>query len=383
MSFITFFFAELRFRIKGFLLAVAVCLLAVASVVFFHHISRSVERSIQMITKEMGQNIIILNEKTDAADYYSATGKETLLDETEAVALSQHPEIGSTYYVALLQKREAFQGMDVIVTGAGSVKGKTQGNRKEKRENPFPSIQSGKLYLGYEVARKTNLKTGDRTQLFGKEFTVAGIMEEKGFLDDIRVYMNLPEYQQLAGQAGKITSLLALECLCGSEPLSVQEERMDSLIRALLPGAKVITLRNIAIARYEARRVTEKYTFIIQGILLLCALVFIFALTYSESVKKERETALLAALGFGPYTSIRMHALKAFAIFIPAIGFGFLLGSVLAIRMVPGFGGANVPLDFAFFCPVLLGTALLLALGFSPALWYGLRTDPAEVLREE
>ena len=82
MSFLSFLFAEIRYRIVGYLLNVLVVTIAIGAVLFILLTSKASKRSIQLITKNMGQNMILLHEQTKLEDYYTASGQEIFLPES-------------------------------------------------------------------------------------------------------------------------------------------------------------------------------------------------------------------------------------------------------------------------------------------------------------
>ncbi|OGS34819.1 MAG: hypothetical protein A2293_13970 [Elusimicrobia bacterium RIFOXYB2_FULL_49_7] len=380
MTFLSFFFREIRYRLRGYIINVLVVLLSVASVVFIRQISESSIRSIQLITKSMGQNMVLIHEDTRLEDYYTASGKELDLPQAYVDTLIRTGKVDATYHVAILQIRRSFMGTDVILTGAASVKG---GKEEGGKKNPFPEMRPGEIRIGKEISQSTGLLAGDTALLLGDSVLVTGVEEEKGTMDDYRVYMDLATLQSKSGRPGKITSILSLECLCAGEPLSITESRIRQAVRSVLPEVKVITLRNIAIARYQARETTEKYGRIILVLILVSTLLFIAVQSYSEATQKEKESALMSAIGFSGWTTVFLYILKAFWVSIPAVLSGFFLGQFLSVRVGPLLAKAKVVSnygDLALYFPAAFGVVLI---GFLPAVIRALRSDPFDILREE
>ena len=115
------------------------------------------------------------------------------------------------------------------------------------------AVPPGTMVLGHELHRSLKLKKGDKVPLMDKTFTVHQLQPEKGNNDDITIWINLAEAQRLLGKEGRINAILALECGCEADRLSVI--RAD--VAKILPDTQVIEFASQAIARAEARNRAE------------------------------------------------------------------------------------------------------------------------------
>lgn len=380
MSFIRFFLSEIRYRKTGFISNILVVVLAVTALSVILRISDASKRSIQLITKNMGQNVMLIHEDTDLEAYYGATGGELLMPQAFLDSVSTMEEVVTTYQVGVLQKRGPFSGVEAVLTGALAVKG---ARASEGKKNPFTDVEKGSVRLGSEIAAKTGLKAGATVEFLDAPYRVAEVEEEKGTMDDYRVYVPLKDLQYALNLQGKITAILSLECLCSGEPLSITEARIKKTIQAVLPEVKVVTMRSIALARYEAREVTEQYNRIILALLLTAAVLFIIIQSYSEALKRQKESALMSALGFKGNTAVRLYLAKALVVAVSGVLIGYGLGQKTALAVGPIFAKAKVNADWTGLPWFLAAATLAVALSFMPALVRSLRSDPFELLREE
>jgi ABC-type lipoprotein release transport system permease subunit len=380
MSFLTFFWNELKYRKAGYAANFIAVVSAVIVVVFVRQTLEASKRSIRLITKNMGQNLIVLHEDSDLESYYTAFKPCVPMPQAYVDTLAAIKDFTTTYHVAVLQKRETVGGAEAILTGALPVKG---ARASEGKKNPFIAIPDGTVRLGSEFARAAGLGGGDSITILGREYRIERVEGEKGTMDDYRVYMPLSDLQAGTDQAGKISAILSLECLCAGEPLSVTEDRIRRSIRRIMPDVKVITLRNIALARYETREVTEKYGQIVLALLFIATLLFIVVQSYTEAARKERESALMSAVGFPHATMLRMYGLKALVIALPASLAGYLLGQLLVVKIGPLFAKAKVVPDYSMWHWFFAGALVVILLGFVPAIVRSLRSDPFDILREE
>jgi hypothetical protein len=380
MSFLRLLLAEIRFRKKGFLLNAAAVLVATAVFIFFLKTSEASKRSIQIITKNMGQNVVFVDEATRPEDFYNGSGKETLFPETYVDTLLSIKTIVTTYHVAILQRRQKVGGADAILTGARPVKGP---KASEEKKNPFLEIKPGTVRLGSEIAKDAGLSAGAKVTIGEKAFSVERVEEEKGTADDYRIYMELGELQRMAALPGRISAVLSMECLCEGEPLSVTEKRIRQVVMARLPDLKVITLRSIALARYETREATDRYNHVLMTLLFIAAFAFIALQSYGEALRKEKESALMTAVGFPWTVSLALYAGKAAAVALPFALAGFALGQAVAVAAGPYFAKAKVASDWALLPETLILALLCVFLSFIPALIKTISSDPFETLREE
>ncbi|MBL8026581.1 MAG: ABC transporter permease [Fibrobacteres bacterium] len=382
MTFFRFLKREISYRKKGLLANAAVVAIGVAAVTFLMTTSEASKRSIQLITKNMGQNLILIHEETKAEDYYMATGKEQLFPIKWIDTLLNMENVVTTYHVAILQLRDTINGVNAVLTGAKPVKGLKTASPSEKK-NPFTEIIPGSVRLGSEVATELNVKAGSSILIKGKTFIVDRIEKSLGTTDDYRIYLDLKEMQSLAGVPQNINAVLALDCLCEGEPISVTEKRIRDTIVRILPNIKVMSLRKIAIARHEAREATDKYNRIVIILLMAASIAFIVIHSWSEARHREKESALLSALGYPSSLTVKMYLSKSLIISIIPTLAGFAIGSITALKIGEQIVKAKIQTDYTLL-PWLLGAALVICIiAFLPALNRALKSDPVDLLREE
>jgi putative ABC transport system permease protein len=123
---------------------------------------------------------------------------------------------------------------------------------QSKQQKPLlEPVAPGTMILGSELARSLKLKAGDKTQLMGREFTIAKINPERGNKDDITAWISLGEAQELLDKKGLINGILALDCTCDTVD---RLGRIRGEIARILPDTQIIEFASQAIARAEARQ---------------------------------------------------------------------------------------------------------------------------------
>src|SRR5208283_354785 len=98
-----------------------------------------------------------------------------------------------------------------------------------KQKPILEAVPPGTIVLGHELHQSLNLKVGDKVTMKGKEFTVHKLHPVRGGKDDITVWINLKEAQELFDKVGQINAMLALECNCSADRLSKIREEIGSI----------------------------------------------------------------------------------------------------------------------------------------------------------
>jgi predicted lysophospholipase L1 biosynthesis ABC-type transport system permease subunit len=167
------------------------------------------------------------------------------------------------------------------------------------------------------------------------------------------------------------------------EPLSVTEKKIRQTVSSKLPDLKVVTLSTIAVARYEAREATDRYNRILLSLIFAAALAFIAFQSYGEALRREKESALMSAVGFPGSTTFKLYLGKAILVALPSSLAGFAAGQFAAVILGAGFAKAKMAADAAMLPETLLLAFVCVFLSFIPAMVKSLRSEPFEILREE
>ncbi len=263
---------EIRLRWVGFALAVASVLTAVAvltaqvTLLAAHEANtqrilaekqaqteaemRRMEDDYRKIMKELGFNLLILPAGQSLEEFY-AEGRVTAdMPEQHATKLAGAGLMTINHLLPALERSirwpEQAQRRIVLV----GMRGEMPLARGKPEEPIMVPVSPGSAVVGDEIRRSLTLKIGDRITLLGRSFVVSSCQPERGTRDDITIWVDLRQAQELLGTPGRINSILALQCLCkGSDIASIRRD-----VAKLLPGVQVIELASKALTRAEARR---------------------------------------------------------------------------------------------------------------------------------
>ncbi|MBM3858515.1 MAG: FtsX-like permease family protein [Verrucomicrobia bacterium] len=416
---------ELRYRRLNFLLGVlsvgvAVACLTAALAILHKHDRRTdqiiaakeevtrkqmatMTDDYRKITLKMGFNVLILPKDQNLSDLYADDFATKYMPEEYATRLAKSRVATINHILPTLQQKVKWPERERTVLLMG-VRGVVYTQSKTQKPLLEP-VASGTMTLGHELARSLTLNPGDKTKLMGREFTVAKINPERGNKDDITIWINLAEAQEMLDKKGLINGILALDCTCDTV------DRL-ALIRAeiakILPDTQVIEFASQAIARAEARTRAgieaeesirrekegraklraerEALVAVLVPVVVLGCAVWIGFLALANVRDRRNEIGILRALGLRSRQILLIFLGKAAVIGLAGAALGYLAGRLIGMawRDTPG----APPIEMALIEPGLL----LLILAAAPVLaalasWLpammAAQQDPADVLREE
>lgn len=370
---------ELRLRWLNFGLALFAVAAACALVVALSSMGRAANTETKRLMRNLGFNLLVLPEKTDLARYWATDQVTGEMPEEYVKRLAQTRGIGGDHYVATLQQRINWQGVDLLLTGVLPERNAVDAPGKDPMGY---QVARGKCFVGFAVAQALGLKERARLDLRGVKLQVERVMLEDGSKEDARVYVHLADAQQMLGKKGRINTIQCLGCLCAGGALSVMRERIGKV----LPDTYVTELRTIAIARSDTRQMVEQNAeVIVMAVLVVCAL-WIAVLAWLNVRERRQEIGILRALGFGSRHLAVLFLGRAALIGLLGALVGFAVGTFVATE----YGADIFRLTFAKVKPAydLLPRAVWVSVTVAglatlmPAM-AALTQDPAATLTRE
>jgi ABC-type lipoprotein release transport system permease subunit len=350
--------------------------------VYLDNSARFSNRSMQLIMKNMGHNLLILPKEADPIDTYLCTGKQMLFSDEVTHRMAKHLKLASRYYASVLQAREILKGKTLILTGIRPVHRRDE--TAEKR-HLVGEIQPGRARLGQAAARALAVSAEDSITLRCRSFFVEEVYPTQGTIDDYRIYLPLADCQEVLEKPGRINAILSFLCLHGTSQTGVsryQRQKMEELF----PDFQVVTKLRIAQGRYLARMTTNRYLFYLLAVVFWITVIVIAMTGFQEVSERRREVGILLAMG-ARYPSITgLYAVKLVILAVVAASTGFLIGSLLSRELLSAVLIFNTrPVTFVWQqYPKVLGLACL-AVGLAavfPVVKL-VRMDPNAILTEE
>jgi len=365
---------------------------------------------IRRATLRLGFNVLLLPKDQSIGEWFARDEGEATMPESYAERLARSGTILIRHILPILQKRIVWPETHKTILLIGT-RGEIPNIFKPHRKPLLDVIPPGKMVVGYDVWKELGLKEGAEVMLMGRKFTVIKCQEQRGNKDDVSVWINLKEAQELLGNPGRVNAILALQCVCSNVWDFV---RLREDLARRLPEARVVELdTNKVLARAEARyaamkrakqalelekknrqrlnlrrRRTAAWT---TAALLLAAGVLFFFLSWSNVRRRRVEIAVLRALGYRASRILGLVLTRALLIGLGGAIVGVLAGAaageMLARRLAasqevaaPAFSAV-----FAWWMPaaaVVLGLLVSVVAAWIPAVTAAVQ-DPADILRQE
>ena len=350
--------------------------------VYLGNSARFSNRSMELIMKSMGHNLVIIPAEADPLDTYLCADDQVLFDDAMTARMAERLDVPSRYYVSVLQKRIQVGGRTLLLTGMVPVHRRDETLEKAHLVTEIPS---GHARLGCEASRVLGVSAGEATTVLSRAFQVAEVLPPLGTLDDYRVYVPLADCQELLGRPGRINLILAFLCMHGGSLPEVMRHQREAM-GELFPELKVITRMSIARGRDLARSTTRWY---LQYLLVLvsCTTIVVIAVTGLQEVsERRREVGILLAMGANYAYIIGLYVVKLIVLALLAAVAGFSIGSHLSLWLLtPVLVAHTRPVAMIWGqLPSCVGlTCLVALLAATMPMGKLVRMDPNAILMEE
>ena len=325
-------FKEINHRKFNFILSALAAITAVALIVAFFTMSSASNRETIRLTRDMGFNLRIIPKDTDMDDFWMTGYSKITMPEDYVLKFKEFKDFSYAHLTVTLNERITWRDKNIILTGLTLKEIEPSGRQKAPM---IFLIKPGTVHIGFDLANTFHIKAGDDIDILGTSFKVARTMPENGSDDDIRIFAQLPDVQDILNKKGKINEIKALNCLCltdgETDPLIVLRKQLDQV----LPDAKVVMNKTIAVARERQRVMFEKYfAFVLPLIIIVCA-AWIGTLAMLNVKDRKQEIGILRALGYGANKVAILFLGKAALIGIVGAVLGFIIGTMLSLTYGP------------------------------------------------
>lgn len=238
---------------------------------------------------------------------------------------------------------------------------------------------SGGLVLGSEVAKLAFLLPGEKIELKGKIFTVAGVLEATGSQDDSLIFTDIAAAQEILGKKGAIT-LVEVAALCKDCPIS----EMVGQIAAAVPSANVMAIQQVVKSRLTTIEHLKKFSWGLSTVVLIVGGLMVLVTMMGSVRERTAEIGVFRAIGFRKSHVMRIIFTESAIVSLFAGILGYPAGLGIASVALPLFAPAEGA--HAAFDPMLAlaAVAVSLLLGLAASVYPAVSAsnmDPNEALR--
>jgi putative ABC transport system permease protein len=273
---------------------------------------------------------------------------------------------------------------------------------------------STEMLVSTAYANKNKVKVGDTMPVNGTNFTVVGLVNPTLSGQTADLYFPLGALQRLATQHDRVNMVLVSADSAADVPGVATE------IQKLLPGAQVVTTKDLAGqvsgSLSDTKKLADRFGGVLATIVLLAAFAIAVLLTLSSVGKRVREIGTLRAIGWSKGRVVRQILAETAGIGVVGAVVGIGLGALAAVLVghyspslstsrpsVPGqttsalaqflptsfgstVGSTHVPLSVPLHAStILIGVALAIVGGILAGAiggWRAARLAPAIALRD-
>ncbi len=360
------------------------------------------ESDVKNAMHRLGYNAIVLPVDQSLTDWYADDYAQKTMPEAWCARLEQTDQLVDRYLPRLRRKITWTENQwTVIVVGVG--KERILDTSVSSDATLIGAVSPGCCRVGYELHRARDLRPEDVITIQGSEFTIEKCEKESGTEDDITLWLNLADAQQLAGQPGKVNEILLVEHLSVWGHLAEVQRRIANV----LPQCQVVEFASETLSRAHARvKVAEETQIAIQHErqrgamlraerdrivrsfvplgMLVCAIWVAIQMILNVR-DRTQEIGVLMAQGFRRGAVRFLVLSKATLQGIAGGAIGFAVGATAAV--VWGNDTTFSSLKFAtaveYLCLAVAMSAVACLLGSWLPASLAVRTDPAVVLRYE
>jgi len=373
---------EIFHRKGNFLLGLLGMITAVGLVTGFIIMTKASQNETRRLTRDMGFNLKIVPKDTDMSSFWISGFSERTMPQSYVDTLVNEKSVFYAHLTATLHKRIVLDDREVILTGISPDEVEPSGRKKSKM---IFAIEPGNVYAGYEIAKALNINKGDSINILGRNFYVSQTLSETGSEDDIRMYFDLGTLQKLLKMEGRINEIMALNCMCsmqGDDPL----EELRQYLSGVLPDAKVIMNRTIAVARERQRKMVEGYFNVLLPVVLIICMVWIGVFAMLNVNSRTNEIGIMRALGFNTGRIAMLFFTRAIMMGLAGALAGYFAGIWLSMEFGPEIfkvTANSIKPDWNLLWIALISAPLFASVSsFIPIMW-AISNDPAKLLKEE
>jgi putative ABC transport system permease protein len=349
--------------------------------------------SMRVMMKRLGFNLMILPEARTPSD---PEGEKMVMPEEFATRLAEKDLRLVNHVLPFLERRFHWKEKDRWVRMFG-----TQGEVyiKASWQKPIQEeVAQGTMALGYNVHQELGLKKGDKVMFDGRELVVGECYLPRTVDDDERVWMHISTVQEILGEPGKISGMLALSCDCADKDVPL----IDKAIRGVVPGVKVMAQAAAMATRNEVRssarekgdeefeeqakdhHAMQEQRGEFAGLLLPMVLVGSFLsvalLSWLNVRERRQEIGIFRAIGYSRASILGIFLGKA--LFVGALGAVVGLAGAAIVMMVRGGSAEWAHLPGVAGIAVIGAPVLALVAALLPAA-VAAGQDPVDALRDD
>ena len=205
---------EIKFRKLNFTLIFFPVVVATSLCVMMLTVSHAAYKEINRQMRNLGTNLIIVPKSMNQFDYFKDGFTSDTLPEDYIEKLRKAKIFTVQHLIGTIDKPIDIKGKTAIVRGTMAAAQVAHAGKKAPMGTEVPL---GKVFCGFAIAQQLNLEIGGALTIKDRNFIVDKIYRSKGNKEDVMIYMNLKEAQEIFEMPKKVNVIRALQCWKGRQ----------------------------------------------------------------------------------------------------------------------------------------------------------------------
>jgi len=395
---------ELLNRKSQFVSGILSITLGIAVIVAIQSISTVSRENVARKLDNLGANILVLPQGASIDDYYTSDidaptipGEyvERILNSTlkgvdnMSPKLTRRVKVGENAIVltGILPKSEIaskplWQGVGLIGTEVKTECAPTAPKEtfeyldERLQRKVVDTLQKNECLLGYQAAKRLNLKEKESLLVLNTELTVVRILPETGTVDDDRVFAHLTTVQAMTGIPDQISAIEIMGCC------HAISEGLLSKLRNILPDTRITTINQIVSTQIETNRLMNKVSLVFLIIIFFVGSVSMGNFMWANVNERKKEIGILRMMGASKKIIYQLFIYKSIVLGVVGGIAGFVLGTLAGVFLGPFLADMAVrPVYIYLLWSLLLSVIIGIAGAVIPASMAA-KIDPHTNLQE-
>jgi len=354
--------------------------LAIAVIVSTFTVSAAMQTQVGNEIDKYGPNIVVTpNAQSINVPYGSVVIGNVVMSEDAVGKIFTIPNKANVNIVSpKLYNQIEFQNSTILVVGV------IPANEMKLKKwwsvtGVLPQNDTNEILVGSALKEPLDLQVGFPFQIKNFSFTVTGILDETGSVDDYSIFMPLRVAQSLFGFDGKVSEI-DVGALCSNCPV----EQVAQQIMNAVPDSKAIPIKRAVETRMLAVQQTVNFSLLLASIILIVGVAGIMNTMLASVHERIKEIGVFMSLG-----ADNTHLYKLFlseSVFLGLIGgvVGTTVGILASLLM--GQLLISVPISLLELPLFVIPLAIGLSVGASVAAslyptWRASKIDPVKALK--
>jgi putative ABC transport system permease protein len=360
--------------------------IGVASIVGLFSITKAMEEDLANKIDEYGANMLIVPDNDNVSISFGGIIVEgvgqvkdfdmSIIDKMRTIKNKETLNIISPKLLA----DDSINGKQALLVGVQfseelRLKKWWQVNWIEGKKTPTAE----EVLVGSEAARVLGLAPGNKLNIKGQEFQVAGTIQPTGSSEnDSAIFIDLSTLQKLTNRPQAV-SLVEAAAFCYTCPIF----EVTTQLQEKLPGTKVSALKESVQNRDDMVKKFGVFALAVSGIIMIIGGLVVLISMMSSVKERTREIGVFRAIGYRKSHVIQIVLTEATILSL----IGGIIGYLLGMSVASAFGSVVAQMDVQVVWQPLIalyaiGGAVVIGIVASaiPA-WQATRLDPVEALR--